>query len=64
MEQQYLLFPEFQEVRCKSRIMTPSGRNTAPYISLGRDPHERFNKKETNYKGAFATLSKRGGLQE
>jgi hypothetical protein len=44
--------------------MTPSGRNTAPYISLGRDPHERFNKKETNYKGAFATLSKRGGLQE
>jgi hypothetical protein len=55
-------FPESEEMRTKPRLTTQSGRNTVPYVKLGPDPNERFFKKPTEYHGAFAELSKRGGL--
>jgi hypothetical protein len=54
----------FQEVRSKSKITTPSGRNTVPNVSYLPDPNESFlNKDKVQYKGGFAQLAKRNSLR-
>src|SRR5262245_2385397 len=50
-----------EELRPKSKLKVPGGAVEYPYVAYPNEP--TLGKKETNYKGAFAQLSKRSGLR-
>jgi hypothetical protein len=52
-------YPEVEQLRSKSRLSTPMGRNTDALISYSPEPDD-LSKKPVEVKGGLAELKKRG----
>jgi hypothetical protein len=57
-------FPEFQDVRSKSKVIPHEGPNTEPIAAHPPDPNAPFyDKNKVQYKGGIAQLAKRSTLK-
>jgi hypothetical protein len=57
-------FPEYEEVRSRSKISTPSGYNSNDRdVGVAYPPDVMIGKQPPTLKGAFAALAKKGTIK-